>query len=301
VQVDNKVPNSKILSGKEPTMIKKLCVIGAGTMGAGIAQVAVENGIETVLRDVNDEFVQRGLNTVKTFVGKKLEKGKIDQAQYDAIMGRLKGSTDPKEAAAGVDMVIEAVFESMDLKQKIFAELDSICPKETILSSNTSTMSISKIASATKNPERVIGTHFFSPVPAMRLVEVIKGDKTSEDVVKATLDFSGQIGKTPILCKDVPGFIVNRLLCLLYNEAANQIYNGMATAKDIDLGLKLGANHPMGVCEVMDLAGVDVAHNALIALYEMTGSECYKPSPLFNQMIKENRLGRKTGKGFYEY
>ena len=282
-------------------MIKKLCVIGAGMMGAGIAQVAIESGIETTLRDVEDRFVQRGLDTIKTFIGKKLEKGKITKEEYDKILGRLKGTTNPEEASTGVDMVIEAVFEDMKLKQSIFAELDSLCPKEIILASNTSTLSVSTIASVTKNPERVIGTHFFSPVPLMRLVEVIKGDKTSDAVVQGALEFCAAIGKTPILAKDVPGFIVNRFLCLLYNEAADQIYKGYATAKDIDLGLKLGSNHPMGPVEIMDMAGVDVVNNALKALYEMTGEERYKPSPLFAQMIKENRLGRKTGKGFYEY
>ena len=270
-------------------------------MGAGIAQVAIEKGIETTLRDVNDEFVQRGLKTVRTFIGKKLEKGKLTQAEHDAILGRLKGSTDAREAAAGAEMVIEAVFENMALKQKIFAELDSICPKETILASNTSTLSISQIASVTRNPERVVGTHFFSPVPVMRLVEVIKGDKTDQAVVNSALEFCKEIGKTAILAKDVPGFIVNRFLCLLYNEAADQIYKGYATAQDIDNGLKLGSNHPMGPVEIMDMAGVDVCNNALKALYEMTGEERYKPSPLFDQMIKENRLGRKTGRGFYEY
>ena len=186
----------------------------------------------------------------------------------------------------------------MALKQKIFTDLERLCDAKTILSSNTSTLSISKIASAVKSQGRVIGTHFFSPVPVMRLVEVIRGDQTEQAVVDAALEFCKTIGKTPILAKDVPGFIVNRFLCLLYNEAANQIYHGYATAQDIDLGLKLGANHPAGVVEVMDMAGVDVVNNALKALYEMTGEERYKPSPLFEQMIKENRLGRKTGKGF---
>jgi len=282
-------------------MIKKLCVIGAGTMGAGIAQVAAESGIETTLRDVEDRFVQRGLNTIKTFVGKKLEKGKLNQADHDQILGRLKGTRSMEEAVAGVDMVIEAVFEDMALKQSVFAELDRLCPKETILSSNTSTLSITKIASVAKNPQRVIGTHFFSPVPLMRLVEVIQGERTDEAIVKTVLDFCKAIGKTPILAKDVPGFIVNRFLCLLYNEAADQIYKGYATPQDIDLGLKLGSNHPMGPVEIMDMAGVDVVFNALKALYEMTGEERYKPSPLFEKMIKENRLGRKTKRGFYEY
>ena len=282
-------------------MIKKLCVIGAGTMGAGIAQVAVESGIETTLRDVEDRFVQRGLNTIKTFVGKKLEKGKLNQADHDRIMDRLKGTRSMEEAVAGVDMVIEAVFEDMALKQGVFTELDRLCSKEVILSSNTSTLSISKIASVTKNPQRVIGTHFFSPVPLMRLVEVIRGDHTGESVVQSALEFCKAIGKTPILAKDVPGFIVNRFLCLLYNEAADQIYKGYATPKDIDLGLKLGSNHPRGPVEIMDMAGVDVVFNALKALYEMTGEERYKPSPLIENMINENRLGRKTKRGFYEY
>jgi len=282
-------------------MIKKLCVVGAGTMGAGIAQVAVESGIETTLRDVEDRFVQRGLSTIKTFVGKKLEKGKLNQADHDQILGRLKGTRSMEEAVAGVDMVIEAVFEDMALKQSVFTELDRLCPTETILSSNTSTLSISKIASVTKNPQRVIGTHFFSPVPLMRLVEVIRGERTGESVVQSALGFCKAIGKTPILAKDVPGFIVNRFLCLLYNEAADQIYKGYATPKDIDLGLKLGSNHPMGPVEIMDMAGVDVVFNALKALYEMTGEERYKPSPLFEKMINENRLGRKTKRGFYEY
>ncbi len=282
-------------------MIKKVCVIGAGTMGAGIAQVAAENGIEVVLRDVKDEFIQRGLNTIKTFVGKKLEKGKINQAEHDQILGRITGTTSVEDSAAGVDLVIEAVFENMELKQKIFAELDQLCGKDVILASNTSTLSISKIASATTHPERVVGMHFFSPVPLMRLVEVIQGDKTSAAVAQAAMDFCTAIGKTPILAKDVPGFIVNRFMCLLYNEAADQLYKGYATVKDIDNGMKLGANHPMGPFEIMDMAGVDVVNNALKALYEMTGEERYKPSPLFEKMIKENRLGRKTKSGFYDY
>ncbi|MGZ3596691.1 MAG: 3-hydroxyacyl-CoA dehydrogenase family protein [Syntrophales bacterium] len=282
-------------------MIKKLCVIGAGTMGAGIAQVAVESGIETTLQDVEDRFVQRGLDTIKTFVGKKLEKGRLNQADYDQVLGRLKGTRNMEEALAGADMVIEAVFEDMALKQSVFVELDRRCPKETILSSNTSTLSISRIASVAKNPDRVIGTHFFSPVPLMRLVEVIRGERTTESVVQSVLEFCKAIGKTPILAKDVPGFIVNRFLGLLYNEAADQIYKGYATPQDIDLGLKLGANHPMGPVEIMDMAGVDVVYNALVAMYEMTGEERYRPSPLFEKMIKENRLGWKTKRGFYEY
>lgn len=282
-------------------MIKKLCVIGAGTMGAGIAQVAVEKGIEVTMRDVEDRFVEKGLGTIRNFLGKKLEKGKLSAAEHDAILGRLKGTTSMEEAAAGADMVIEAVIEDLALKQKVFAELDRLCAPGVILASNTSTLSITKIAAVTKHPARVLGTHFFSPVPVMRLVEVISGEQTDGKILNATLEVMAALGKTAIRAKDVPGFIVNRFLCLLYNEAADQIYKGYATAQDIDLGLKLGSNHPMGPVEIMDMAGVDVVNNALKALYEMTGEERYKPSPLFAQMIRENRLGRKTGRGFYDY
>ncbi|MFA7464380.1 MAG: 3-hydroxyacyl-CoA dehydrogenase family protein [Syntrophales bacterium] len=282
-------------------MIKKLCVIGAGTMGAGIAQVAVEKGVKVAIRDIEDRFVEKGLGTIRNFLGRKVEKGKLSKDEHDAILGRLKGTTSMEDATAGADMVIEAVVEDMTLKQNVFAELDKLCPPQVILASNTSTLSITEIASATKNPQRVLGTHFFSPVPVMRLVEVISGDKTDEKVLKSALDIMAAFGKTPIRAKDVPGFIVNRFLCLLYNEAADQIYKGYATAQDIDLGLKLGSNHPMGPIEIMDMAGVDVVYNALKALYEMTGEERYKPSPLFERMIRENRLGRKTGRGFYDY
>ncbi len=282
-------------------MIKTLSVIGAGTMGSGIAQVAGEHGIETIICDVEDGFVQRGLKAIRGFVARKLEKGKISQEEHDGIINRIRGTTIMEEATTGVDMVIEAVFENLPLKQKIFRDIDSLCPESVILASNTLTLSISKIASSAKYQGRVIGTHFFSPVPLMRLVEVIRGEETVEPVFQATMAFCSQIEKTPVVAKDVPGFIVNRFLCLLYNEAANQIYNGLATAWDIDLGLKLGANHPMGVVEVMDLAGVDVVYNALAALYEMSDDERYRPSPLFQKMIKENRLGRKTGRGFYEH
>lgn len=270
-------------------------------MGAGIAQVAVEKGIEVAMRDVEDRFVEKGLGTIRNFLGKKVEKGKLSAAERDAILGRLKGTTSMEKAAEGADMVIEAVIEDLALKQKVFAELDRLCVPGVILASNTSTLSITKIASVTKHPTRVLGTHFFSPVPVMRLVEVISGEQTDAKVLDAALEVMAALGKTAIRAKDIPGFIVNRFLCLLYNEAADQIYKGYATAQDIDLGLKLGSNHPMGPVEIMDMAGVDVVNNALKALYEMTGEERYKPSPLFEQMIRENRLGRKTGRGFYEY
>jgi len=282
-------------------MIAKICVIGAGTMGAGIAQTAIEHKIETTLVDTEEKFVDRGVATIRGFLEKKVARGKMTSGQFAETMGRLHPSTRLAEAVQNVDIVIEAVFEDLSVKQKIFSELDRLCLPGTILASNTSTLSITAIASVTGNPRRVVGAHFFSPVPVMKLVEVIQGEKTGEDVLQTAVDFVKSLEKTPVIARDVPGFIVNRFLCLLYNEAADQIDKGMATAEDIDAAMKLGANHPMGPLEVMDMAGVDVAYNALKALYAMTGEERYKPSPLFDRMIAENRLGRKTGRGFYTY
>jgi len=282
-------------------MIQKLCVIGAGTMGSGIAQTAVEHGMDVTLIDTKEAFVNRGLNTVNGFLQKKVEKGKLSSEEFASIQQRLRGITNLSKAVQNADMVIEAVFEDLAIKQKVFSELDHSSAAETILASNTSTLSITAIASVCENRKRVIGTHFFSPVPLMKLVEVIRGEETGEEVVTAVIEFLESLEKTPVLAKDVPGFIVNRFLCLLYNEAADEIYRGIATPEDIDTAMKLGANHPMGPLEIMDMAGVDVAYKALKALYEMTGEERYKPSPLFDEMISQNRLGRKTGSGFYQY
>ena len=279
----------------------QLSVIGAGTMGAGIAQIALEAGHRVNLVDARKEFVDRGVATVRGFLERKVAKGKLTQEECEQVLSRLHGFTDMEKGVAGAVMVVEAVFESLELKQEIFSNLDRWCPPETILASNTSTLPISKIASATQRPERVIGTHYFSPVPLMRLVEVVRGEHTSDAVAERTVELCKSFGKTPILIQDVPGFIVNRFLCLLYNEAANLIHNGVASAEDIDAALKLGCNWPMGVTEIMDMAGVDVTLLALKAMYEMTGEERYKPSPLLEKMVAENRLGRKTGEGFYEH
>lgn len=279
----------------------KIAVIGAGTMGAGIAQVALEGGCQVTLIDTKIELVERGLETIRGFLAKKLAKEKIDQRQYEDYLLNLHGSTILEYGVKGAVMVIEAVFEDLQVKEEIFRKLDDVCPPEVILASNTSTLPIAKIASVVKHPRRVIGTHYFSPVPLMRLVEVIKTDTTGDDVLERTMELCRRFGKTPIAVKDVPGFIVNRLLCLIYNETANMINNGVATAGDIDEALKLGCNWPMGAAEIMDMAGVDVATNALQAMFEMTGEERYRPSPLLGEMVSQNRKGKKTGKGFYEY
>jgi len=282
-------------------MSDKIAVIGAGTMGSGIAQIAAEAGFTVNLVDTEQAFVDRGAGNIRKFVGKKVEKGKLTSAQCDDILSRLTGTTDMNAAVEGVAMVVEAVFEKFELKRDIFRKLDALCPPSVILASNTSTLSIASLAAATKNPSRVIGTHYFSPVPAMRLVEVIKGKETSDATAKITVELCKKFGKTPIVVKDIPGFIVNRFLCLIYNEAANMIYNGSSGAEEIDQAMKLGCNWPMGITEIMDLAGVDVCAFAIEAMYRMTGEERYKPSPLFDKMIAEKKLGRKTGEGFYKY
>ncbi len=281
--------------------MKKISVIGAGTMGAGIAQIAIEAGYQVWLRDIEDRFVEKGIGTIKRFLSRKLEKEKITKEQYEDTFGRLSGTTDLKTALKGAELVVEAVLEKMDLKKEVFKELGNLCDKDTVLATNTSTLSITEIASAARYPERVVGTHFFNPVPLMRLVEVVKGEKTSEEVVKKSANFCETVGKTPIIVKDVPGFIVNRFLCLLYNEGAYQVQNQIASKEDIDKGLKLGANHPMGILELMDVVGVDVIFDALSSLWESTKEERYKPCPLLLEMVKTNRLGRKTGEGFYKY
>lgn len=282
-------------------MGEKVAVIGIGTMGAGIAQVAAESGFEVRIVDTSRDILERGLGNIKNFINRKVAKGSLTQELADEIISRLYAFTDLEEAVKGAVMVVEAVFEKVELKQEIFNKLDKICPAEVILASNTSTIPISRLASVTETPERVIGTHYFSPVPLMRLVEVIRGEKTSDETTNRTVDLCKRFGKTPIVVKDIPGFIVNRFLCLIYNEACNMILNGTATAEDIDQAMKLGCNWPMGPAEIMDLAGVDVCAFAMEAMYEMTKEERYKPSPLFRKMIEDNRLGRKTGVGFYNY
>ncbi|MEE9935815.1 MAG: 3-hydroxyacyl-CoA dehydrogenase family protein [Deltaproteobacteria bacterium] len=282
-------------------MTQKITVIGAGTMGSGIAQVAVEAGFQVSLVDTDRSFVDRGLANIRKFLGKKVEKGKLAQTALDDMLSRLTGATDTAAAVAGAAMVVEAVFEKFELKKEIFQKLDALCPPEVILASNTSTLSISSIAAVTKTPGRVIGTHYFSPVPAMRLVEVIRGKETTDATAERTVELCRKFGKTPIVVKDIPGFIVNRFLCLIYNEAADMIARGDSTAQDIDQAMKLGCNWPMGITEIIDLAGVDVCANAIEAMYQMTGEERYKPSPLFAKMLADKKLGRKTGEGFYKY
>jgi 3-hydroxybutyryl-CoA dehydrogenase len=281
--------------------MKKIAVIGSGVMGSGIAQVAVEAGYEVTIRDIQDTLVEKALSTINRFLGRKVEKNTLTQGQFNDILGRLRGTISLDEALEGANLVIEAIPEKMDIKKHMFGELGRKCPADTILASNTSTLSITEIASAAEHPERVVGTHFFNPVPLMRLVEVVKGEKTADEVIRKTVAFCDSIGKNSIVAKDVPGFIVNRFLCLLYNEGAYQVQNNIASKEDIDKGLKLGANHPMGILELMDIVGIDVVYYALQSLWESTNEDRYKPCSLLKEMVDGNRLGKKTGKGFYSY
>ena len=279
--------------------IKKLCVVGSGLMGGGIAQVSAQAGYEITMVDVKQEFVDRGMKAIKASLGKFAEKGKISQADMDKALAAIRTSTNLKEAAKDADYVIEAVFERADVKIPIFEQLEEVCPKETILASNTSGIPISLLASATQRPEKVIGMHFFSPVPMMKGLEVVKSLLTSDETVKVSLDFARAIGKVPVVVKDSPGFVSNRIIPLVMNEAAKLLEENLATVEDMDEIVRLSFNWPMGPFQLADLVGIDVAVDLLEGIYEQTGWERYKPTPLLKRMVEIGYLGRKTGKGFY--
>lgn len=279
--------------------IKKVCVVGSGLMGGGIAQVSAQAGYEITMVDVKQEFIDRGMKAIKASLGKFAEKGKISQADMEKALAAIHTSTNLKEAAKDADYVIEAVFERADVKRPIFEQLEEVCPKETILASNTSGIPISLLASATQRPEKVIGMHFFSPVPMMKGLEVVKSLLTSEETLKVSLDFARAIGKEPVVVKDSPGFVTNRIIPLVMNEAAKLLEEDLASMEDIDSIVRLSFNWPMGPFQLADLVGVDVAVDLLEGIYQQTGWERYKPTPLLKRMVEIGYLGRKTGKGFY--
>jgi 3-hydroxybutyryl-CoA dehydrogenase len=282
--------------------IKTIGVLGAGVMGNGIAQVAAQAGYNVIMRDIEDRFVQGGIKNIDKFLSKSVEKGKMTADQKNDIMGKIKGTTDIG-AMKDADLVIEVIIEVMDVKKKVFAELDAITKPDVILASNTSSMSITEIAAATKRPDKVIGMHFFNPVPLMKLVEVIRGISTSDETTATILDITKKLGKEPVEVKvDVPGFLANRLMIAVAIEAIKLYEQGIASKEDIDKAAKLGLNYPMGPFELMDLTGIDINYHVMDYFYKELPKENKWDPPLFiKNMVRAGLLGRKTGKGWYDY
>ncbi|MTV50751.1 3-hydroxybutyryl-CoA dehydrogenase [Heliobacillus mobilis] len=280
--------------------IKRIMVIGAGQMGSGIAQTAALAGFQTVLHDISFEFANKGLNTIKKSLSKFLEKGKITAEDMEATLGRLQLS-DNLENAKNCDIVIEAASEKMEIKSQIFRTLDEVAPAHAILASNTSSLPITELAACTKRPTQVIGMHFMNPVPLMKLVEIIRGLATSDEVYQVIEDLAKQMGKVPVAVNDVPGFVSNRISQVMINEAIWCLYEGVGNPEGIDTIMKLGFNHPMGPLALADLIGLDTVLSILEIMHEGYGDPRYRPCPLLRKYVKAGWLGRKSGRGFYNY
>ena len=280
--------------------IKTFGVVGAGQMGNGIAHVAAASGLEVIMHDISSELVERGIQTITKNLNRGVEKGRMTEAERDAVLGRVKTSTDLKNMASA-DFVVEAATENEPIKFQIFKDLDNICNPGVILATNTSSIPIGRIAAQTGRPEKVIGMHFMNPVPIMKLVEVIRGLPTSEETFKTTWELSEKFGKTPAEANDYPGFISNRILLPMINEAVYCLYHGVGNRESIDTVMKLGMNHPMGPLALADLIGLDTCLAIMETLYEGFKDSKYRPCPLLRKYVEAGWLGRKTKRGFYEY
>jgi 3-hydroxybutyryl-CoA dehydrogenase len=280
--------------------IKKVGVIGCGLMGSGIAQVCAQSGYETLVSEVNEELLNKGLGMIRGQLARSVQKGRMTREDETAILGRLKGTTSLSDFSV-CDLVIEAIIEKMELKKQVFSELDRICPKHTILASNTSCLSIIEMAAATERANQVMGMHFFNPVPVMKPVELVRTIATDEETMNTAIGFSKSLGKEIVIAKDTPGFIVNLLLIPFLLDAIRALQSGLASKEDIDTGIKLGLNHPMGPLTLLDFVGLDTTYYIACAMYEEFRDAKYAPPPLLKQMVTAGWLGRKTGKGFYDY